>query len=504
MPNQRMSSDPKGWRLLPRLSAAFGQKEEQIMDRRRFLKTSSCSLLAMPALSAIAGATPPDKPNILLIMTDQQFGDLMSCVIGNKYLHTPHMDSLAENGMRFTRAYSPNPLCVPMRTSMITGRYPHQTGVQTNEGQIKPGEFPILGRVFKEAGYKAAYFGKWHIRISSNQKDVHGFDTFIEGAAKLDPKPAADFLKQKHNKPFLAVASFLSPHEICEWARKEKLPGGGIAKLPPLNERPRMRANSQPPENETDIITHMRKAFQSWERDGRLLFPVGNYTEDDWRRHIWGYYRLIERADRFVGVLMDALRESGQEKNTVVVFVSDHGDCHGAHRWNQKTVFYDESTRVPFIISQKGATPKGTSDLLVNVGIDMIPTLCEFAGIKPPDGLPGLSMKAPALGKAPRRKREYVVSQNHMIQCAAVNGVHLKPHGRMVRSDRYKYCLYSEGERRESLVDMEKDPGEMVNQAGNPDFEIILKQHRAFLHKHARQHRDEKALDMLKHVEPDQ
>ncbi len=239
----------------------------------------------------------------------------------------------------------------------------------------------------------------------------------------------------------------------------------------------------------------MRKSYQA-----HRLFPVGNYTVDDWRRHIWGYYRLIERADNFVGAVMNGLRSSGNEENTVVVFLSDHGDCHGAHLWNQKTVFYDESTRVPFIISQKGKTPKGTSEVLVNTGVDMIPTICDFAGIDIPDSLPGKSLKASALGRKPGWKREYVVSQNHMIQCEPVDGKDFKPQGRMVRSAQYKYCLYSEGKRRESLVDMEKDPGEMVNQAGNPDFKDVLSQHRAYLKAHAERHGDEVAVTMLNYV----
>ena len=87
-----------------------------------------------------------------------------------------------------------------------------------------------------------------------------------------------------------------------------------------------------------------------------------------------------------------------------------------------------------------------------------------------------------------------------MVQCAAVDGKLLRPHGRMVRSARYKYCLYSEGNRRESLVDMDKDPGEMINQAGNPAFKKTLNQHRTFLKKFAKKYKDEMALDMLKQV----
>jgi arylsulfatase A-like enzyme len=462
------------------------------MDRREFLKTTGVGLLAMAAVGQAKDTPGSDKPNILIIMTDQQFSDGMSCVIGKKYINTPHMDSLAAGGMRFTRAYSPNPLCMPMRASMISGRYPHQTGVQINGGpSINSTDMPTMGTIFKKAGYKTGYFGKWHIRLKGDK----GFDKFTENGSG-DTRDIEKFLKQKHDRPFLAVASFLGPHEICQWSRKQNIPGPQLGAVPPVKQRPPMRKNSAPPENETDIMAHMRKSYQA-----HRLFPVGNYTKDDWGRHIWGYFRLIERVDGLVGNVLKALRQSGQEENTVVVFLSDHGDCHGAHLWNQKTVLYDESTRVPFIIRQKGTTPKGTSDLLLNTGVDLLPTICDFAGVKIPADLPGLSMKRPALGEKPETEREYVISQNHMVQCKPVDGKDIKPHGRMVRSKRYKYCLYSEGKRRESLVDMEKDPGEMTNEAGNPEFEKTLSQHRTYLKEFAKKHKDAKALEMLQHIE---
>ena len=467
------------------------------MERRTFLKLCGTIVLALATQAVADDSASSRRPNLLIIMTDQQFADAMSCAMGSEWIQTPNMDSLAQNGMRFTRAYSPNPLCMPMRTAMLTGQYPHQTGVQTNGGrQLDPAEFVFMGKLLKTAGYETAYFGKWHVALDRKKKEVHGFDTFEEKKSRLDPGLAAEFLGKAHDRPFLAVVSFLGPHEICEWSRRQNLPGGPIGDPPPLEERPPLRTNHDPAENETDVIAHMRKSYQA-----HRLFPVGNYSEDDWRRHIWGYYRLIERVDKSIGVVLDALRAGGHEQSTVVLFLSDHGDCHGAHRWNQKTVFYDESTRVPLIISWKGKTPEGTSSTLVNTGLDVIPTLCDFAGIEVPAGLPGKSMKAPALGTIPDRQREYVVSQNHMVQCEPVDGKDLKPQGRMVRSHRYKYCLYSAGERRESLVDMETDPGEMVNQAGNPAFEDVLDRHRAFLREHAERHRDGVALEMLKNLE---
>ncbi len=433
------------------------------------------------------------KPNILIIMTDQQFADAMSCAMGDEYLKTPSMDMLAEKGVRFTRAYSPNPLCLPMRTSMATGKFPHETGVLTNSNKkIKAETYPFLGKIFKDAGYETGFFGKWHMAMKEDAIDIHGFDIMSTNTPKLDSRPAVEFIKQKHEKPFFAVASFLSPHEICQWARKEELPGGPIGEMPALEHLPPLKANFGIPENESDIMEYMRKSYHANRR-----FPVGNYTDEDWRRLRWGYYRLIERADAFVGDISNALKESGQEKNTIVVFLSDHGDCAGSHHWNQKTVFYDESARVPFIIKWEGKTQKSTSDVLMNTGIDMIPTLCEFAGIPIPKGIHGKSLMPVALGEQPDWERNFVVSENHMIQGDPVDGIQLQPSGRMVRSSRYKYCIYSEGENSESLIDMQIDPLEMVNQAGNPEYQTILEQHRNYLDEHAKHTNDTLAQEML-------
>lgn len=438
-------------------------------------------------------AAKKEQPNIVIIITDQQFADAMSCVMGEKYLHTPNMDRLAENGVRFTKAYSPNPLCLPMRTSMMTGRFPHETGVLNNNNKTM--DFTnqaFLGSIFKNAGYETAYFGKWHVALKEDKKEIHGFDIFNGNKTRLNAEPAAQYIKQKHDKPFLAVASFLSPHEICEWARKEELPGGSIGELPPLEQLPPLKENFQPPANETDIMTFMRKSYQA-----HRLFPVGDYTNADWRRLRWGYYRLIERADEFVGEIVNAVYDSGQEKNTVIVFLADHGDCCGSHQWNQKTVFYDESARVPLIISWDGKTKKSTSDFLVNTGADMIPTLCDFAGIKNNFRIYGNSAYPAVMDSNTQEIPQYIVSENHMVQNEPVNGEFFQPHGRMVRSADYKYCIYSEGKKRESLFDMKYDKLEMVNQAKNPVYKEILQQHRAYLKEHAQQTKDEMALNML-------
>jgi arylsulfatase A-like enzyme len=130
------------------------------------------------------------------------------------------------------------------------------------------------------------------------------------------------------------------------------------------------------------------------------------------------------------------------------------------------------------------------SDRLVNTGIDLLPTLCEFAGIEAPDRLPGRSLKASAQNPTIADPRRYVVSENRMAQGAPVDGRTPELSGRMVRSARFKYCAYDSGNQRESLFDVERDPGEMVNLAGQAAHRDALAQHRQFLAEWCRETKD--------------
>jgi len=247
------------------------------MNRRTFLQASGGAALAF--------AAPSQKPNILFIMTDQQFAEAMSCRIGAGYLRTPNMDSLAANGMLFSRAYCPNPLCVPSRTSLFTGRYPTETGVQTND-QVKDfldyRKFPNMGSIFKSAGYATGYFGKWHMPFEEGKPDTHGFDIVKpnkkQGGDVGTAANASDFIKANSGGPFLVVASFLNPHNICQWPRHEAFSEGDPGTPPPLNQCPPRRANYGAPKNETDTMLLMRRSYQATN-----MFPVGNFDEGKWR-----------------------------------------------------------------------------------------------------------------------------------------------------------------------------------------------------------------------------
>jgi arylsulfatase A-like enzyme len=438
------------------------------------------------------------RPNLLFIMTDQQFGGAMSCVMGTDYLQTPVMDGLAAQGTLFTRAYVANPLCMPARMSIFTGKYPHETGVTKNaRGAVDPDDLKCLGTYFREAGYETAYFGKWHLIFDEERVDAHGFETMgaIERQWEWDTairEAAVAYLSEEREEPFLAVVSFLNPHDICEFARGDRLLNGPVGEAPALEACPPAPSNLAPPIDETSTMTTLRRAYQAGSK-----FPVGDFTAEDWRRQRWGYYRMIEMVDAEIGRVMKALRESGMEEDTVVIFSSDHGECAGAHRFNQKTVFYEESVRVPLIISRAGETSAAKSDELVNTGIDLIPTMLDFAGIAVPEDLAGRSLRTIVGGGPVLERRDHIVLENHLSQTASIGNLRPTSQGRLVRTDRYKYCVYDRGLQREALFDLEVDPEETKNVVGGAAYTDVVLDHRRILREFTEETNDDVAAEIL-------
>lgn len=444
-------------------------------------RLSACSSLCLAAATSLtASADPPIRPNILVIMTDQQQATMLSCA-GNRYVKTPMMDSLASTGARFDLAYCAAPVCGPSRFSMLTGVLPSRIGMESNVGLTTckvPAEVleDSMGRVFSKAGYETVYGGKQHVPMTIEDA---GFRTieWDEGAKMAEV--CAQFLRQKHDKPFLMVASFINPHDICYMALTDAphpdnievpkaltkalaLPAGMSREEFFASICPPLPANYAVPQGEPEaILAADNREFRTLARN--------NWTDEQWRLHRWAYARLTELVDAQIGVVLTALRETGLEKDTVVVFLSDHGDMDASHRLEHKSVFYDEAARVPLIVSWKGVTKPGLVDKehLISTGQDLIPTLCDFAGIPTPASLKGRSLRALAEGHVPSVWRGSQVSENR--------------DSRMVRSARYKYVVCSSGARREMLTDMVTDPGEMKNLALDPAFAPVLKEHRRLL-----------------------
>lgn len=442
------------------------------LTRRHFLQCATAAgaglAFATPGASEQARTTGTANPNILLIMTDQQTASAMSCA-GNPYVATPALDALAAQGVRFERAYCTQPLCTPFRSSLQTGRYPHEIGVVCNGLKIQ-GDFPMLGTLMNSADYECAYIGKWHVGTSFEKA---GYTGLASDFRPDDKKTAAAlaFLKRSHDTPFFLTVSFMNPHNVCELARGQELPDGPIGEPPQAPDAlPPLPDNFALPDHEPSAIRKVKQSIPE-------IYPTKGWGELEWRRYLWSYYRLVEKVDAEIGRVLDALRNSDYADNTVIIFVSDHGEGVAMHQWNQKQILYDQCVRTPFIISGNGILPGRVANSLVSTALDIPQTILDFAGAAPPESMRGMSLKGLATGKAESLDREYVVAETVFARNTNLLGLR----GRMMRTDRFKYCVYDVGENREQLFDMTADPGEVNNLAVQPDYADILEQHRKLL-----------------------
>ena len=360
---------------------------------------------------------------------------------------------------------------------MFTGHTPAEIGMAENEIPMPDSlRSRTLGTLMEQAGYETAYSGKWHVNTNSlpaarafGFENLHGHND--NGLAEA----AVDFLQRKHTKPFFLVASFDNPHNICEYARRQNTPFADLEE-PRLEDCPNLPANFPVAPYDADVLSYERE--QSYR-----LYPTRHYTPDDWRRYLNAYYRLIEHVDAEIGKLVDEIERQDLWKNTVIIFTSDHGDGASAHHWNQKTVLYEEVANVPFIVCLPGTKHAGTvMPQLVNNGVDLMPSLCDWAGAKLPDGVQGVSFRALVeSGDTARNHRPYVVTETLFAQTGGTCGW-------MVRTSRYKYVLYEAGKNRELLYDMTCDRGEMRNLAVERQYAEVLKRHRALLLEWMKQH----------------
>ncbi len=416
------------------------------------------------------------RPNILFIMTDQQHASMMSCA-GNKNLHTPALDALAQNGIRFEHAYSTNPVCVPSRISMSTGMMPNRLGASDNSLGMKIGELPrevnenSLGKIVKRAGYNTFYGGKVHM-CKQLQPLNAGYDEYFKDERDALPEACLEFIQRKREKPFFAVVSFINPHDICFaypahngtnthnvlelYKEAASLP---IEQLPPLPD------NFEIPVDESAAIeNHLNPNATTSAITMRKI-----YTERDWRIFRWIYNRLTEKVDGQIGRILEGLKEAGLEENTLVIFTSDHGDMDASHRLASKSLLYEESVGVPFILKYKGVVPSGKVDTknLVSTGLDILPTICDYVEADIPAHILGKSLRPLAEGNSGVKWRNYVVSENAW--------------SKMIRSNKYKYIFDNSAINNETLIDMENDPGEMKNLALDANYRKILEEHREYL-----------------------
>jgi arylsulfatase A-like enzyme len=390
-------------------------------------------------------------------MTDQQAISAISAV-GNRYVETPNIDRLVREGMRFENSWCTSPVCCPSRSSLVTGCMPHLTagfpGVQTPDGPA-----PIFGaRGFDFPPYPV------------KEKRLIAFGDFTD-----DPiaQAAAAFLREKRTRPFVLGVSLHNPHDICYWI-VDQLPaehpsaGKPDAREPSLPPLPKNFATS-PDEPEFIARCRVRNYY------GAEIKSTPRWDELRWRRYLHAYYRMTERADRGVGVVLDALRDAGHEDNTIVVFTSDHGEGLAAHQWVTKLMLYQEPLSVPLVFRWKGRIAAGKADRRnFASGMDVMPTVCDLAGIPLPKPVHGTSLRPVLEGRGGRLRDSAFAQLAPDMKDKAMQG-------RTVRTERFKYVSFSWGKNPEMLFDLKQDPGETRNLASSRRHRGELERHRALL-----------------------
>jgi arylsulfatase A-like enzyme len=419
---------------------------------------------------------------------------MMSCA-GNKYVKTPAMDQLAANGVRFDRAYCTNPVCVPSRMSMWTGHMPSEMNTPSNNAKkaIVPEHFvsDAMGWQMEKAGYDVAYGGKVHLPKPLHLEKI-GFKNYLTKDQRSDlGDVAADFIRQDRDKPFFLVASFINPHDICYMVIRDHvvsdfdkaLMRNGVTEIGNLDEAletadvdsekfwndlcPPLPENYEPAEDEPEAVKWLaeKRPFRENARK--------NWSDKKWRLHRWAYARLTEKVDGHIMKILDALRETGQEENTVVIFSSDHGDNDASRKFEHKSLPYDESARIPFIITQKGTTPAGKVEpWAVSNGLDLLPTVLDYAGLEKPAHLRGHSLRPLAEGRTYSLPRKDVYFESEIA--------------RTLVNSRYKYIHFSIGENDEQFFDLEKDPHEMHSCIDDPAYADEVARMRTSLKEHVK------------------
>ena len=413
------------------------------------------------------------RRNLLFIQTDQLSANALGYA-GCPHVFTPNLDRLAARSINFTNTYCAFPKCVPSRTAWTYGRMPHEVmlpGTELDMGAqlgdpnrgVKP-EFRSeeMGHWFSQHGYDCVYAGKWHVEQWGPTESLEpefnsGFRALCPIHDREVPRVCAEYFGERDpEKPFMMVASFDNPHNICEWPMEAALPWGNLPSAPGIPELPPFPANGYVHPDEPYAVRFLQNKIQA-----RFAF-----SKDDWRRYRWAYFRLVEQVDQAIGELLEALEMAGLQDTTAIVFTSDHGDMQGAHALLQKESFYEESVHVPYLLAVPGIEPR-SDEGLVNNALDTFPTLCDLAGIPVPANFRGRSL-ADVSPAAP----DFIASELKL-------GFGVE--GRMIRSERYKYITFDRGPGREQLFDLQQDPGEMENLATCQTFQTILDQHHAYL-----------------------
>lgn len=433
--------------------------------------TGLCAGQFAPVLAA-----SPDRPNLVMVLMDDQRFDAMSCA-GHPFLRTPHMDRMAREGAMIHNAFVTTSLCMPSRASIMTGQYVARHGIIRNvDLEDLPDEAVTFPLVLRQAGYQTAYFGKWHLGRTDAKRP--GYDYWVSYARQgryFDPAINVDgtavrakgyvddimtdhallWLREKRDarRPFCLTLAFKAVHSAF--------------RPPPRHENLYADAEIEPPISYRDSLDD-KPAFLKdvIEKENHRYVPYRDYEE-----FIRQYNRTVRGADDNLGRLLDALADTGELDRTVVVFTSDGGYYHGEHGglYDKRSV-YEASIRVPMLVRYPPLVRPGTLVDPMVLNIDIAPTFLDLAGVEVPASMQGRSFKPLLAGREVEDWRtsfllEYYREWRGFVSTPTLEGV---------RTETHKYVRYLDPPDKPELYDLREDPHERVNLHDDPKLAETL------------------------------
>ena len=442
---------------------AFGERENHQYDVRQ---------------SGVAGSgRRQGPPNIVfIIMDDQRFDDLSST--GHPYAKTPHIDRIAHEGVQFVNARCTTPLCSPSRASHLTGLYVHTHRIQNNDkdglGDISH-FLPTVPRLLHTAGYETAFIGKWHMGFDDTVRP--GFDNWISFRALglyennvfnvngnreqsrgymtdyLNER-AVEFIRKPKNGPFAMYLAYLAVHSpYLPAARYNNLYTNDSFRAPTiapgdLEGKPVLRRPIPP----VDFLEITDATPQPQESRNQRPGGLDAVTRDR--------ARCLASVNDGVGMILDALEQTGELDNTIIVYTSDHGYLMGEHGIDEeKRWAYEPSLRIPLFMRYPKAIPAGSVRAQNALNIDIAPTLLELAGVQSHGTMHGKSL-VPVLANAEAPLRDSYLCE-YFFEKAIPN----VPKWQCARKGQWKYIHYPELVDMDELYDLSSDPREESNLA---------------------------------------
>jgi arylsulfatase A-like enzyme len=464
------------------------------MRPNALIAVTTIAVLAWNVVPAYPASDEKPRPNILFIFADDHPQSCISC-IGNPHIQTPNLDRLADDGMLFTNSFATTAICCSNRACILTGQHMRRHGIldfaEPLSAQAFQQTYPALLRA---AGYRTGYLGKFavgsptgeqrHLALPADQFDFWlGFPQSINFRQEVDgnlqylttlmEEQSVEFLRTNPaNRPFCLTVALKEPHGPWNYFDPDVADPYENVQIPPPSTFTREDYNAQP--------EFLRSSLNG--------VPGEKWFEDAeaYQQYVRTFYRLITRADLAVGRLRDALKAHGFDKNTVVIYSSDHGSLLGAHGFSGKWIMYEESIRAPLIVydPRLPAAQGGRRCDKMVLSIDLAPTMLALAGVEIPESMQGLDM-SPLLRNAPVDWRSDWYYE-HVYNTNPPRRPIVKVEG--VRTDRWKYTRYPEIEPlAEQLFDLEKDPVERSNLAKEATSANVLKE----LRERCNQYREE-------------